>query len=141
MFQADFWKKFSFGRFWPKTANFGHFWPFLAKKSGFWTFSSNIRTSDSSKTWSETWDNRFESSNGSVVSRKILVIINIILLFLKLWDYPPLFLCVFLIWPPPRDLSIARLFYLQRWKVSKFCQDKNCHWPFINNKISSNNKN
>ena len=41
MFQADFWKKFSFGRFWPKTSNFCHFWPFLAKKSGFWTFSSN----------------------------------------------------------------------------------------------------
>ena len=41
MFQADFWKKFSFSRFWPKTANFCHFWPFLAKKSGFWTFSSN----------------------------------------------------------------------------------------------------
>ena len=28
MFQADFWKKFSFGRFWPKAANFCHFWPF-----------------------------------------------------------------------------------------------------------------
>ena len=34
----------------------------------------------------------------------------LLLLFLKLWDWPLLFLCVFLIWPPPRDLSIARLF-------------------------------
>ena len=41
MFQADFWKKFSFSIFWPKTANFCHIWPFLAQKSGFWTFSSN----------------------------------------------------------------------------------------------------
>ena len=29
MFQTDFWKKFSFGRFWPKTANLCHFWPFF----------------------------------------------------------------------------------------------------------------
>ena len=35
MFQADFWKKISFSRFWPKTANFCHIWPFLAQKSGF----------------------------------------------------------------------------------------------------------
>ena len=32
------------------------------------------------------------------------------LLFLKLWNWPPPCLCIFLIWPPPRDLSIARLF-------------------------------
>ena len=36
-------------------------------------------------------------------------IIIIIIIISKLWDWPPLFLCVFLIWPPPRDLSIARL--------------------------------
>ena len=32
------------------------------------------RSSDLSKTLSETWDNCFESFNGSVVSRKILVL-------------------------------------------------------------------
>ena len=60
MFQADFWKKFLFSRFWPKNQVFGLF--------------LRIRTSDLSKTWSETWDNCFDSSNGSVVSRKILVL-------------------------------------------------------------------
>ena len=33
-----------------------------------------MRTSDLSKTWSETWYSCFESFNGSVVSRKNLVL-------------------------------------------------------------------
>ena len=40
------------------------------------------------------------------------LLLLLLLLFLKLWDWPPLFLCVFLIWSPPRDLSIARLLLL-----------------------------
>ena len=49
-----------FCHFQPKNQVFGHF--------------LRIHTTDLSKTWSETWDNCFESSNGSVVSRKILVL-------------------------------------------------------------------
>ena len=40
----------------------------------------------------------------------LLSLLLLLLLFLKLWDWPLLFLCVFSIWPPPRDLSIGRLF-------------------------------
>ena len=47
-------------------------WPFLLKNQVFGHFL-RIHTSDLSKTWSETWDNCFEASNGRVVSRKILV--------------------------------------------------------------------
>ena len=47
----------------------------FAQKSGFSVIFLRNRTSDLSKTWSETWDNCFESSNGSVVSRKILVLV------------------------------------------------------------------
>ena len=46
--------------------------PFLLKNWVFGHFLQNP-TLDLSKTWSETVDNRFESSNGSVVSGKILV--------------------------------------------------------------------
>ena len=49
---------------------FGHF---LLKNQVFGHFL-RIRTSDLCKTWSETWDNCFESSYGSVVARKILVL-------------------------------------------------------------------
>ena len=68
------------------TKNRSHFWTlfwskiwsFLLKNQVFGHFL-RIRTSDLSKTWSETWDNCIESSNGSVVSRKILVISIIII--------------------------------------------------------------
>ena len=57
------------------------FGPFFGPKSGHFCYKSQVlghffqnRTSDLSKTWSETGDNCFESSNGSVVSRKILVL-------------------------------------------------------------------
>ena len=63
------------------TKNRGHFWtpfwskirPFLLKNQVFGHFVL-MRTSDLSKTWSETWDNCFESSNDSVVPGKILVL-------------------------------------------------------------------
>ena len=48
-------------------------WAFLLKNQVFGHFLRN-RTSDLSKTWSETGDNCFELSNGSVVSGKILVL-------------------------------------------------------------------
>ena len=51
--------------------NRGHFWTLFGSK--FDHFLRNC-TSDLSKTWSETWDSCFESFNGSVVSRKILVL-------------------------------------------------------------------
>ena len=47
-------------------------WPFLLKNQVFGHFLRN-RTSDLSKTWSETGDICFESSNGSVMSGKFLV--------------------------------------------------------------------
>ena len=99
MFQADFWKKFSFSRFWPKTANLCHFWPFLAKNQVFGHFL-RIRTSDLSKTWSESWDSCFESFNGSVVSRKILVLAVLAIFGSKIhclwWHYGfRLFLAIF----------------------------------------------
>ena len=59
------------GHFW--TLFWSKIWPFSLKNQVFGHFL-RIRTSDLSKTWSETWDNCFESSNGSVVSRKILVL-------------------------------------------------------------------
>ena len=52
------------------------------------------RTLDLSKTWSETWDNCFESSNGIVVSRKILLII-IIIIFKALRLAAVVFMCFF----------------------------------------------
>ena len=55
----------------------GQFLLFLAifsQKNQVFGLFLRIRTSDLSKTWSETWDNCFDSSNGSVVSRKILVL-------------------------------------------------------------------
>ena len=62
------------------TKNRGHFWTLFGPKFGhllknqvFGNFL-RIRTSDLSKTWSETWDNCFESSNGSVVPEKVLVL-------------------------------------------------------------------
>ena len=70
MFQADFWKKFSFGRFWSFFAIFGHFWP---KNQVFELFLQN-RTSEFHVTCSKTRDNCFQSFNGSVVSGKILVL-------------------------------------------------------------------
>ena len=48
-------------------------WPFSLKNQIFGHFL-RIRTSDLSKTWSETWDSCFESLNSSVVSGKILVL-------------------------------------------------------------------
>ena len=62
------------GHFW--TLFWSKIWPFLLKNQVFGHFL-RIRTSNLSKTWSETWGNCFESLNGSVVSRKILVIIII----------------------------------------------------------------
>ena len=56
-----------FTLFWSKI------WPFLLKNEVFGHFLRN-RASDLSETWSETVDNCFESSNGSGVSRKILVL-------------------------------------------------------------------
>ena len=47
-------------------------WSFLLKSQVFGHFLQN-RTSDLSKTWSETWDSWFESLNGNV-SRKILAL-------------------------------------------------------------------
>ena len=48
-----------------------------------------------------------------------IIIIFLLLLFLKLREWPPLFYVFFLIWPPPRDLSIARLFcYVLLFKLS-----------------------
>ena len=46
-------------------------WPILLKNQVSGHFHRN-RTSDLSRTWSETGDNCFESSNGSVVSGKFL---------------------------------------------------------------------
>ena len=51
-------------------------WAFLLKNQVFGHFLRN-RTSDLSKASSETGDNCFESSNGSVVSGKILVLLFI----------------------------------------------------------------
>ena len=48
-------------------------WPFSLKNQVFGHFLRN-RSSDLSKTWSETGDYCFESSNGSVVSGEILVL-------------------------------------------------------------------
>ena len=70
MFQADFWKKFSFSRFWHFFAIFCHFWP---KNQVFELFLQN-RTSEFHVTCSKTRDNCFQSFNGSVVSGKILVL-------------------------------------------------------------------
>ena len=70
MFQADFWKKFSFGRFWPFFAIFGHFWP---KNQVFELFIQN-RTSEFYITCSKARNNCFQSFNGSFVSGKILVL-------------------------------------------------------------------
>ena len=47
--------------------------PFLLKNQVFGHFLRN-RTSDLSKTWSETGDICFESSTGSVLSEKFLVL-------------------------------------------------------------------
>ena len=66
-------------KFFVLTKNLGHFWtlfwskiwPFLLKNQVFGHFLRN-HSSDFSKTWSETGDNCFESSNGSVVSGKFL---------------------------------------------------------------------
>ena len=55
MFQADFWKKFSFGRFWPFFAIFGHFWP---KNQVFELFLQN-RTSEFYITCSKARNNCF----------------------------------------------------------------------------------
>ena len=77
-----------------------------------------IRTSDLSKTWSETWDSCFESLKGSVVSRKIIVIYYLFIVFKALRLAAVVFMC-FLIWPPPRDLSIARLLQFD-FKLVKF---------------------
>ena len=46
-------------------------WPFSLENQVFGNFLRN-RTSDLSKTWSETGDNCFESSNGSVLSGNFL---------------------------------------------------------------------
>ena len=54
------------------------FYPFLVQNLAIFCSKNQVfghfvlmRTSDLSKTWSETWDNCFESSNGSVVSGKL----------------------------------------------------------------------
>ena len=47
---------------------------FFAQKLGFRTFSLKPHIRFVYKTWSETEDNCFESSNGSVVPGKILVL-------------------------------------------------------------------
>ena len=54
----------------------GQFLPFLAilAKNQVFGHFLRIRTSDLSKTWSETLDSCFQSFNVSVVSRKILVL-------------------------------------------------------------------
>ena len=65
-----FWQK-NRGHFW--TLFWSKIWPFSLKNQVFGHFL-RIRTSDLSKTWSETGDNWFESSNASVVSEKILVL-------------------------------------------------------------------
>ena len=59
------------GHFW--TLFWSKIWPFSLKNQVFGHFLWNP-TLDLSKTWSETGDNCFESSNGSVVSGKILVL-------------------------------------------------------------------
>ena len=65
--------------FWQK--NWGHFLPFFVPEFGHFCYKNQVfghflwnRTSDLSKTWSESGDNCFESSNDSVVSGKILVL-------------------------------------------------------------------
>ena len=70
-------------------------WSFLLKNQVFGHFLRNC-TSDLSKTWSETWDNYFESSNGNVVSRKILVlpVVKNTLLVVTLYGFG-LFLAIF----------------------------------------------
>ena len=64
-----FWQK-NRGHFW--TLFWSKIWPFLLKNQIFGHFLRNC-TSGLSKASSETGDNCFESSNGSVVSVKILV--------------------------------------------------------------------
>ena len=59
------------GHFW--TLFWSKIWPFSLKNQVFGHFLRN-RTSDLSKTWSETGDNCFVSSKGSVLSGKILVL-------------------------------------------------------------------
>ena len=64
------WQK-NLGHFW--TLFWSKIWPFLLKNQVFRHFFPNC-TSYLFKTWSETWDSCFESSNGSVVCGKILVL-------------------------------------------------------------------
>ena len=105
----------------------GYFLPFLAQnlaifaqKSGFGHFLRNC-TSDLSKTWSETGDKWFESSNGSVVFEKVLVwpfwpflgqkyitmCVDVLAIFCYLGYVYGLGMIFYLIGPLPRDLSIA----------------------------------
>ena len=63
-----------------KNGQFCYFWP--KKKQVFGHFL-RIHTSYLSKTWSETWDNCFDSSNGSVVSRKIRVLAVLAIFWVK----------------------------------------------------------
>ena len=49
-------------------------------------------------------------------------IIIIIIIFKALRLVAVVFMCFFLIWPPPRDLSIARMFYfVAKYGWSSFC--------------------
>ena len=106
--------------------NWGHFftlfwskiWPFLLKNQFFGCFLEN-RLSEFHVTWSEIRDNCFQYHLTAVlclgkfsfgrfgpflVKNTLLVII----IFKALRLAAAVFMCFF-IWPPPRDLSIARL--------------------------------
>ena len=107
--------------------HFCHFWPFLAKKSGFRTFFRN-RTSDLSKTWSETEDNWFESWNASVVSEKILVLAVLSIFGSKIhclwWHY----MVLGWFWPfSSKPLMISC--YVLLFKLSLLF--KNGQWKFL----------
>ena len=95
MFKNGQWKFL----FWKK--NWGHFWTLLVQNLTIFTQNQVFghflwnRTSDLSKASSETGDNCFESSNGSVVSVKILVLLFIYYHFYSFGIGRCRFLCFF----------------------------------------------
>ena len=116
MFQADFWKK------WSKTAK-NHimppqciFEPKMDKTTKTRVFSDTTLAFDDWNLLSPVSDQVLEKSDVRI-RRKCA----------KTW-----FLS--------KNGQILDQKRVQKWPRF-FCQNKNCHWPFLNNKLSSNNKN
>ena len=102
-------------------------WPFSLKNQVFGHFL-RIRTSKLSKTWSETGDNWFKSSNASVVSEKIIVLAVLFIFGSKIhclwWHY--MVLGCFLSFS---FKSLVIFCYFLLFEVILLF--KNCQWKFL----------